>query len=93
MQTDASMSEAVKSWRIFTGNGSPTEIHPRLTLKLNDDKSDLNTRNSVKGDDFHEISRQLTSSTALSAPATFPRAGGSNSPCLAAKTSTAAPGM
>ena len=75
------------------GNGSPTEIHPRLTLKLNDDKSDLNTRNGVKGDDFHETSRQLTRSTAHSAPATFPRAGSSDSPCLAAKTSAAAPGM
>lgn len=75
------------------GNGSSTEIHPRSTLKINDGKSDLNTRNSVKGDDFHEVSRQLTCSTAHSAPAMFPRAGGSNSPCLAAKTSAATPGV
>lgn len=38
MQTDANMSEAVKNWKIFMGNGSPKEIHPRLTLKLNDGK-------------------------------------------------------
>lgn len=34
------------------GNGSPTEIYPRLTLKLSHDKSDLNTRNGVKGMTF-----------------------------------------
>lgn len=75
------------------GNGSPTEIHSRLTLKPYDDKSDLNTRNGVKGDEFHEVCRQLSHPTAHRAPATFPRASSSDSPCLDAKTSTAAPRM
>lgn len=38
MQTDVSMSEVVKNWKIFMGNGSPKEILPRQTLKLNDGK-------------------------------------------------------
>lgn len=46
-------------------------------------------RNGVKENDFNEISSQLTCSVALSAPATFQRAGAPDSPCLATKTSTA----
>lgn len=38
VQTDASMSEAMKSWRSFMGNGSPKERHARLTLKLKNGK-------------------------------------------------------
>lgn len=46
-------------------------------------------RNGVKGDDFNELFSQLTCSAALSAPATFQRAGVPGPPCLATKISAA----